>query len=75
MDETNRIEGEKRELRAKLEPLVAKAKELCDRLQDETASAAKATDRAVRENPYMAVGVAFGFGVLVGVLVSRNRGD
>ena len=75
MEETNRIETGKAELRAKLETLVEKAKDVCERLQDETAAATKATDRAVREHPYHATGIAFGLGILIGVVLSRRGRD
>lgn len=75
MDETNRIETEKGQIRAKLEAAIEKAQDVCERLQDQTTAAAKATDKTIREHPYQAMGVAFGLGVLIGVLVSRSRGD
>jgi len=75
MDETNRIENEKGQLRAKLENAIEKAQEVCERLQDQTATAAKATDKTIREHPYEAMGIAFGVGLLVGLLVVRGRGD
>jgi ElaB/YqjD/DUF883 family membrane-anchored ribosome-binding protein len=33
---------------------------------------ARATDRMIRENPYQALGIAFGLGLLVGVVASRR---
>lgn len=75
MDETNRLETEKGQIRANLENVIEKAKDVCDRLQNQTAAAAKATDKTIRDHPYEALGVAFGLGVLIGVLVSRRRGD
>jgi ElaB/YqjD/DUF883 family membrane-anchored ribosome-binding protein len=75
MDETNRLESEKSQLRASLQNVIDKAQEVCQRLQDQTTAAAKATDRTIREHPYQAVGVAFGLGLLIGVLVSRSRRD
>jgi len=75
MEATERADNEKRDLRAKLEAATEKAKEVCQRLQDETVAAAKVTDKAVREHPYQAIGAAFGLGVLIGVLVSRCRRD
>jgi ElaB/YqjD/DUF883 family membrane-anchored ribosome-binding protein len=75
MDETNRLETEKGQIRANLENVIEKAKDVCERLQNQTAAAAKATDKTVREHPYEAMGVAFGLGVLVGFLVCRGRGD
>jgi len=68
--------GEKgRALRAKLEAAIEKAKDLCDRLQDKTLEAAKVTDKTIREHPYESIGIAFGLGLLVGVLAMRSRRD
>jgi ElaB/YqjD/DUF883 family membrane-anchored ribosome-binding protein len=75
MEATERGDNEKHELRAKLEAATEKAKEVCKRLQDETLAAAKATDRVVREHPYQAIGIAFGVGLLIGVLAARSRHD
>lgn len=74
MEAVNRVDTEKGELRAKLEAATEKAKEVCNRLQEETVAAAKATDKTIREHPYQAIGIAFGVGVLVGVLAGRLRG-
>ena len=73
MEATESGDNEKSEVRAKLEAAIEKARVACDRLQEQTLAAAKATDKAVREHPYQAVGVAFGLGVLIGVLVGRCR--
>lgn len=72
----NTIEGqdsEKSEIRAKLEATIEKAKAACQCLEEKTVAAAKATDKAVREHPYQAIGIAFGLGLLVGVLTARSR--
>ena len=74
MDESEIRDNEKGELRAKLVAAIEKAKDVCDRLQEQTVAAAKASDKAVREHPYQAVGIAFGVGLLVGLLVGRSRG-
>jgi ElaB/YqjD/DUF883 family membrane-anchored ribosome-binding protein len=66
---------EKSELRDRLETALDKAKVACERLEQKTVAAAKATDKAVREHPYQALGVAFGIGVLIGVLAGRARRD
>ena len=42
------------------------------RVQEGTVASAKATDRAIREHPYESLGVAFGVGVLIGVLIARR---
>jgi ElaB/YqjD/DUF883 family membrane-anchored ribosome-binding protein len=75
METAERRNDEGSDIRAKLESAVDKAKALCERLQEQTSAAAKAADRTVRENPYQAVGIAFGVGLLIGVLVSRSRHD
>ena len=73
MEAAERGDNEKHELRAKLEAATEKAKEVCKRLQEETVAAAKATDEAIREHPYQALGIAFGVGLLIGVLAARSR--
>jgi len=75
MEATEHPNNEKGELRAKLEAATEKAKEVCQRLQEQTVAAAKATDEAIREHPYQAIGIAFGAGVLIGVLAARSRGE
>ena len=68
--------GEKgRDLRAKLEAAMEKAKAVYQRLQDKTVSAAKATDKAVHEHPYQAIGIALGLGLVIGMLAARKRRD
>jgi ElaB/YqjD/DUF883 family membrane-anchored ribosome-binding protein len=73
MEATERGDKEKSELRARLEAAVEKAKAACESLEEKTVAAAKATDKAVHEHPYQAIGIAFGVGILIGVLASRCR--
>ena len=75
MEQAERRDNEKSELRAKLDSAVEKAKAVCERLQEQTTAAANAADRTVHEHPYHAIGIAFGVGILIGVLVSRSRND
>jgi ElaB/YqjD/DUF883 family membrane-anchored ribosome-binding protein len=75
METTEHGDNAKLDIRAKLEAATEKAKEACQRLQEQTVAAAKATDKVVREHPYQAMGIAFGLGILVGVLVTRARQD
>lgn len=42
-------------------------------LQDKTIEYTQATDRAIHEKPYVAIGVAFGVGVLLGYLVAGRN--
>ncbi len=64
-----------REARSRLAAKIESAKETCERLQDKAVEGAKATDRAIREHPYESIGVAFGLGLLIGVLVNRRNHD
>jgi ElaB/YqjD/DUF883 family membrane-anchored ribosome-binding protein len=64
-----------RAMRAKLESAVERAKALYSDLQEKTVAAAKAADQTVREHPYQAIGIAFGVGLLIGVLAARSRRD
>ena len=65
--------GEKvSEMRTRLARALESAKATCQRLEEKTVAAAKATDHAIREHPYESIGIAFGLGLLVGVLVTRK---
>ena len=65
--------GEKvAEMRSRLAAALEAAKTTCHRLEEKTVAAAKATDRTIREHPYESIGIAFGVGLLVGVLVGRK---
>ena len=65
--------GEKAsEARSRLAAALESAKVACQRLEEKTIAAAKATDRTIREHPYESIGIAFGLGLLVGVLVARK---
>jgi len=60
------------EMRSRLTAAIESAKASCHRLEEKTIAAAKATDRTIREHPYESIGIAFGVGLLVGVLVGRK---
>jgi ElaB/YqjD/DUF883 family membrane-anchored ribosome-binding protein len=60
------------ELRERLSTALESAKVTAQRLEDKTLEAAKATDRTIREHPYESIGIAFGLGLLIGVLVARR---
>jgi ElaB/YqjD/DUF883 family membrane-anchored ribosome-binding protein len=75
MNAAEREGNEKSEIRVKLESAVERARDVCERLEEKTAAAARATDKAVHEHPYQAIGLAFGLGLLTGVLVMWRRRD
>lgn len=75
MEEPNRVNAQAGEMKAKLQNVIEKANGVCERLRDQTAAAAKATDKTIRDYPYQAMGIALCVGVLVGVLAMRSRRD
>ena len=48
------------------------AKETRRKLEERAVASAKATDRVIRQHPYESIGIAFGVGMLVGVLINRR---
>ncbi len=44
----------------------------CQSLEEQAAAAAKATDEWIREYPYPSLGIAFGFGLVVGLWLNRR---
>jgi ElaB/YqjD/DUF883 family membrane-anchored ribosome-binding protein len=61
-----------REARARLAASLASARANLSKLNDKAIESAKATDRVIRDHPYQSIGVAFGIGILIGVLVTRK---
>ena len=65
-----------KEARARISSALERAKETCEQLQQQTAAsaraAAKRADEVIRTHPYESIGVAFGVGLLIGVLVTRK---
>jgi len=62
--------------RARLAGALERAKATCAALQEQTMAsadgAAKRADTVIRNHPYRSIGIAFGIGLLVGVLVARK---
>ena len=58
--------------RERLAAALEVAKETRRRLQERAVASAQATDRLIREHPYQSLGIAFGVGMLFGILVSRR---
>jgi ElaB/YqjD/DUF883 family membrane-anchored ribosome-binding protein len=65
-----------RETRARVTAALERAKSTCSEMQEETLAKAKEVarkaDTMVRAHPYESIGVAFGVGLLIGVLVNRK---
>ncbi len=58
--------------RERLAAALEVARQTRKRLEERALASAKATDRVVREYPYQSIGVAFGVGMLLGILLNRK---
>jgi ElaB/YqjD/DUF883 family membrane-anchored ribosome-binding protein len=65
-------ENKVREARERLASALEKARAAWGTVQDKAVAGAKVTDKAIRENPYKAIGIAAGVGALVGFLWARR---
>lgn len=73
MAATEDVAGEKvGEARRRLADALASGKEFYGRVREKAVEGAKATDKAVHEHPYQAIGLALGVGALVGYLLARR---
>jgi ElaB/YqjD/DUF883 family membrane-anchored ribosome-binding protein len=59
--------------RNRLSSVIESAQNTYATVQKKTVETAQATDKAIRANPYTAIGIAFGVGALVGFLISSRR--
>lgn len=70
---TASVAGEKaQDARERLKVALESAKESLYRIEEKAIAGAKVADKTIREHPYESIGVAFGLGLLIGVLVSRR---
>lgn len=60
------------EARKRLTAALESGKQMLGQVKDKAVAGAKITDAAVHEHPYMAVGIAFGIGALLGFMTSRR---
>ena len=66
--------GEKtKEARARLAAALENAKATGRHLQEKAVAGAKATDKVIRDHPYQALGIAFGAGIIIGLLLNTRR--
>lgn len=71
----SRIEGitnPPNEVRTSTDKVMAEIKALVQKAEEKAVERAKAADRLVRGHPYQTIGLAFGLGVLIGVLARRK---
>jgi ElaB/YqjD/DUF883 family membrane-anchored ribosome-binding protein len=59
-------------LRARFHAAQERLSEFYDDARAKVTAGAKCTDKAIRENPYQALAIAVGTGLLVGVLLGRR---
>jgi ElaB/YqjD/DUF883 family membrane-anchored ribosome-binding protein len=58
--------------RERLTAALEMAKETRRKLEKQALASARATDRIIRQHPYESIGIAFGVGMLLGVLINRR---
>jgi len=61
-----------REARTRLAASLESARANLQKAKEKAVAGAEAADQAIREHPYQSIGVAFGVGLLLGVLVTRR---
>ena len=65
--------GEKaKEARDRLKASLDSAKTTCQELEEKAVAGVQAADKVIRDHPYESVGIAFGVGLLVGLLATRR---
>ena len=52
--------------------MVNELKAMIQRAEEKAVERAKAADKVIREHPYQTVGIAFGLGLLIGILARRK---
>lgn len=76
MNATADVAGDKvANARKRLAAALENSKEIYGRVREKAIEGAKATDKAVHEHPYQAIGIAMGVGVLIGFLIGRRGGS
>src|SRR5262245_29620361 len=58
--------------RERLAAALESARQTRDRLQEKAKAGAQATDKLVRDYPYQSIGIAFGVGILLGLIFNRK---
>src|SRR3954471_19084646 len=61
-----------KEARVQLTETLRDAREKCGELEAKAIEGAKAADKTIREHPYQSIGVAFGVGLVLGILLQRK---
>ena len=73
MSATADVAGEKvNDARKRLAVALERGKEIYGTVRDKAVEGAKATDEAVRQNPYQAIAIGVGVGAIIGFLLARR---
>lgn len=70
---TGMTQDELGEARERLSQMLDQVRDAYEAVQEKAVEYTKATDKAIRRNPYPAIGIAAGIGILVGFLITRRR--
>jgi ElaB/YqjD/DUF883 family membrane-anchored ribosome-binding protein len=71
-DLTGRAKETSAKLATKLDGAKVRLRELEGVAREKVTEGARETDRVIREHPYESIGVAFGLGLLIGILLNRK---
>lgn len=69
----DKVSAARERIQESLSAARARLGEAQDAMLEKTKQAARATDEYVHENPWRAVGIAAGVGLVIGMLISRGR--
>jgi ElaB/YqjD/DUF883 family membrane-anchored ribosome-binding protein len=60
------------EARKRLQVALERGKEAWGDVQDRAVAQARVADEVIRDHPYQSIGIAFGVGALLGILMARR---
>jgi ElaB/YqjD/DUF883 family membrane-anchored ribosome-binding protein len=72
LENTPTAAGTSSDLRNTADRLLEDFKGMIQRAEHKAVERAKAADRVVRDHPYQTIGLAFGLGLLIGILARRK---
>ena len=61
------------EARQRLSSALERGRETWNAVQEKAVAGAKAADQTIRDHPYQSIGIAFGVGALIGLLLGRRN--
>ncbi len=68
LSSANLEEGDREELKSALDRI----KEQCEKVKKQAVAGARQADQLIRRHPYASLGIVFGAGVLLGLLLRRD---